>query len=193
MCTNAARKPSGKGPLSPPPKPARVNGAMLACSARSTTARRYLHTVRSGDGDGVRGGSTGALMSTVEAVLLAALAGTNVEPSTPTTDVAASRRCTSRTGSRGEGDAEDAGIDVDAYGLLGRCVRVCWSAPRDVDGEYVRTYGPLPGGGLRAAWHIVVFLKPLVFWRIERDGCSVVSVPYTLPPAPAHAPRRPCR
>jgi hypothetical protein len=96
-------------------------------------------------------------MSTVEAVLLAALASTNVKPNTPTTDVAASRQCPSRTGSCGEGGTEDAGINVDAYGLLGRCVSVCWSALRDVDGEYVQTYGPLPGGGLQTAWRAVYY------------------------------------
>jgi hypothetical protein len=62
-------------------------------------------------------------MSTVEAVSLAALAGTNVEPNTAAVDVAADRRYRPGTGG-GNGGTEDPSVPgVDGYGLFGRCVR----------------------------------------------------------------------
>jgi hypothetical protein len=66
----------------------------------------------------VRGSSAGASMSAVEAVSLAALAGTSVGPNAPATDVVADLWCRPGTGGGGECGAEDAG--VDAFGLLGR-------------------------------------------------------------------------
>jgi hypothetical protein len=118
------------------------------CAARRPGAT--CTSWRSGNGDGVRDGSTGASMSTVETVSLAALAGPNVQPNTPAVDVVAGQRCRPITDG---GSAEVAG--VDAYGLLGHCVRVCWSARCDVHRAYARTYGTLPDGSLRATWRAV--------------------------------------
>jgi hypothetical protein len=115
------------------------------CAARRSGAT--CTPWRSANGDGVRGSSTGASMSAVETVSLAALAGLDVQPNTPAVDVVAGRRCRPVTDGVG---AEVTG--VDAYGFPGHCVRVCWSARCDVHGAYARTYGPLPDGGLRATW-----------------------------------------